>query len=212
MEEGKRAGALGNLRVLDVSNFMAGPTAAMYLGDFGAEVIKIEHPRGDGFRHWGRTREGEPLFWKMLSRNKRCITLDMGKAAGAEILRELVKISDVLVENFTPGVMAKWGLGYQHLCEVNPRLIMLSISAFGQTGPYSLRPGFGTLAEAMSGYAHINGQEDGPPTLPSFGLACWPTGSPGSTAPSACWLPSTTGTCTASASTSTPRFTSRCSR
>lgn len=164
-------GALAGLRVLDVSNFMAGPTAAMYLGDFGAEVIKIEHPRGDGFRHWGRTREGEPLFWKMLSRNKRCITLNLGSPRGQDLLRELVRKSDILVENFTPGVMARWGLGYEDLSVVNPGLVMLSISAFGQSGPYSHRPGFGTLAEAMSGFAHINGQADGPPTLPSFGLA-----------------------------------------
>jgi len=164
-------GALAGLRVLDVSNFMAGPTAAMYLGDFGAEVIKVEHPRGDGFRHWGRTREGQPLFWKMLSRNKYCITLNLGRPRGQEMLRDLVRQADILVENFTPGVMARWGLGYDDLAAVNPGLVMLSISAFGQTGPYSRRPGFGTLAEAMSGFAHINGQSDGPPTLPSFGLA-----------------------------------------
>jgi crotonobetainyl-CoA:carnitine CoA-transferase CaiB-like acyl-CoA transferase len=167
----KGHGALAGLRVLDISNFMAGPTAAMYLGDFGAEVIKIEHPRGDGFRHWGRTRDGDPLFWKILSRNKRCITLNLGKPEGQEMLRKLVQGADILVENFTPGVMAKWGLGYDALSKINPGLVMLSISAFGQTGPYSLRPGFGTLAEAMSGFAHINGQADGPPTLPSFGLA-----------------------------------------
>lgn len=166
-----RPGALSGLRVLDVSNFMAGPTAAMYLGDFGAEVIKVEHPRGDGFRHWGRTRDGDPLFWKILSRNKRCITLNMGKPRGQELMRELVRKADIVVENFTPGVMARWGLGYEDLAKINPSIVMLSISAFGQTGPYSLRPGFGTLAEAMSGYAHISGQADGPPTLPSFGLA-----------------------------------------
>lgn len=173
--QGNRAngsgGALAGLRVLDVSNFMAGPTAAMYLGDFGAEVIKVEHPRGDGFRHWGRTRDGDPLFWKILSRNKRCITLNFGKPEGQDILKQLVRKADILVENFTPGVMAKWGLGYDELSKINPGLVMLSISAFGQTGPYSLRPGFGTLAEAMSGFAHINGQADGPPTLPAFGLA-----------------------------------------
>ena len=166
-----RSGALGGVRVLDVSNFMAGPTAAMYLGDFGAEVIKIEHPRGDGFRHWGRTREGDPLFWKILSRNKRCITLNFGKPEGQALLRKLAAKSDVIVENFTPGTMARWNVSYEELSEINPRLIMLSISCFGQSGPYALRPGFGTLAEAMSGYAHITGQPDGPPTLPGFGLA-----------------------------------------
>jgi formyl-CoA transferase len=143
MAVGESPGALAGLRVLDVSNFMAGPTAAMYLGDFGAEVIKIEHPRGDGFRHWGRTREGDPLFWKILSRNKRCVTLNMGKPEGQAILKDLVRISDIVVENFTPGVMAKWHLAYEDLAKVNPRLVMLSISAFGQDGPYALRPGFG---------------------------------------------------------------------
>jgi formyl-CoA transferase len=163
--------ALAGIRVLDLGNFMAGPMAATWLGDFGAEVIKVEHPRGDGVRQWGRTKKGDPLYWKMLSRNKRCITLDLGNPEGQALLRRLVAKSDVLVENFTPGTMRKWNVGYEQLSEVNPRLVMLSISAYGQTGPYSLRPGFGTLAEAMSGFAFINGQADGPPTLPSFGLA-----------------------------------------
>lgn len=164
-------GALGELRVLDLGNFMAGPLAAMWLGDFGAQVVKVEHPRGDGFRHWGRTKDGHPLLWKMLSRNKRCVTLNLGHPDGQAMLKELVAQSDVLIENFTPGTMAKWGLGYDDLAKVNPGLVMLSISAYGQTGPYADRPGFGTLAEALSGYAHITGEADGPPTLPAFGLA-----------------------------------------
>lgn len=164
-------GALSNIRVLDLGNFMAGPMAAMWLGDFGADVIKVEHPRGDGFRHWGRTRNDVPLFWKILSRNKRCITLNLGTEKGRELLLDLVKRSDVLVENFTPGTMERWKLGYEELRKTNERLIMLSISAYGQTGPYASRPGFGTLAEALSGYAYITGQPDGPPTLPAFGLA-----------------------------------------
>lgn len=163
--------ALEGLRVLDLGQFMAGPMAAMWLGDFGAEVIKVEHPRGDGFRHWGRTKDGHPLLWKMLSRNKKCVTLNLGKPEGQEILRELVAQSDVLIENFTPGTMDKWSLGYSDLAKVNEKLVMLSISAYGQTGPYSRRPGFGTLAEALSGYAHITGEADGPPMLPAFGLA-----------------------------------------
>lgn len=162
---------LSGIRVLDLGNFMAGPMAATWLGDFGAEVIKIEHPRGDGVRHWGQTKKGDPLYWKMLSRNKRCVTLNLGKPEGQKFLKDLVAKSDVLIENFTPGTMDKWNVGYEPLAQINPRLVMLSISAYGQTGPYALRPGFGTLAEAMSGYAYINGQEDGPPTLPSFGLA-----------------------------------------
>jgi crotonobetainyl-CoA:carnitine CoA-transferase CaiB-like acyl-CoA transferase len=163
--------ALSGIRVLDLGNFMAGPMAAMWLGDFGADVIKVEHPRGDGFRHWGRTRNGVPLFWKMLSRNKRCVTLNLSTPKGQDLLLELVRKSDVLVENFTPGTMNDWNIGYDRLSKVNPRLIMLSISAYGQTGPYSKRPGFGTLAEALSGYAYITGQPKGPPTLPAFGLA-----------------------------------------
>ncbi|TAK87192.1 MAG: CoA transferase [Betaproteobacteria bacterium] len=164
-------GALAGIRVLDLGNFMAGPMAATWLGDFGAEVIKVEHPRGDGVRHWGQTKNGDPLYWKMLSRNKRCITLNLSKPEGQKLLRDLAAKSDVLVENFTPGTMSRWNVGYEQLSKVNPRLVMLSISAYGQSGPYSLRPGFGTLAEAMSGFAYINGQADGPPTLPSFGLA-----------------------------------------
>lgn len=171
MDKDKRIGALDGIRVLDLGNFMAGPMAATWLGDFGADVIKVEHPRGDYVRQWGQTKKGDPLYWKMLSRNKRCITLNLSKPEGQKLLRDLVAKSDVLVENFTPGTMAKWNLGYDELIRVNPRLVMLSISAYGQSGPYSLRPGFGTLAEAMSGFAHINGQADGPPTLPSFGLA-----------------------------------------
>lgn len=163
--------ALAGIRVLDLGNFMAGPMAATWLGDFGADVIKVEHPRGDGVRHWGQTKKGDPLYWKMLSRNKRCITLNLANPEGQQLLRDLVTKSDVLVENFTPGTMSRWNVGYDRLSEVNPRLVMLSISAYGQTGPYSQRPGFGTLAEAMSGFAYINGEPDGPPVLPSFGLA-----------------------------------------
>ena len=165
------AAALAGVRVLDLGNFMAGPMAATWLGDFGAEVIKVEHPRGDQIRQWGQVKKGDPLYWKMLSRNKRCVTLNLGEAEGQRILRELVAKSDVLVENFTPGTMAKWQLGWEDLRQVNPRFVMLSISAYGQSGPYSRRPGFGTLAEAMSGFAYINGEENGPPVLPSFGLA-----------------------------------------
>jgi formyl-CoA transferase len=171
MDDQPTAAALAGVRVLDLGNYMAGPMAATWLGDFGAEVIKVEHPRGDGVRHWGQTKNGDPLYWKMLARNKRCITLNLGKPEGQRLLCDLVAKSDVLIENFTPGTMDRWNVGYRQLSEVNPRLVMLSISAYGQTGPYSLRPGFGTLAEAMSGFAYINGEPDGPPVLPSFGLA-----------------------------------------
>jgi crotonobetainyl-CoA:carnitine CoA-transferase CaiB-like acyl-CoA transferase len=167
---------LADVRVLDIASFMAAPMAAMWLGDFGADVIKVEHPKGDMMRTWGNAKAGVPLFWKVVGRNKRSVTLDLHQPRGQELLRELVAKVDVLVENFRPGTLARWSLDYESLREVNPRLVMLSISAFGQTGPYSERAGFGTLAEAMSGYASITGQPDGPPTLPGFGLADSVTG------------------------------------
>jgi formyl-CoA transferase len=167
---------LANIKVLDAASFMAAPMAAMWLADFGAEVIKIEHPKGDMMRTWGSTKDQVPLFWKMVGRNKKSVTLDFHTAKGQDLLKSLVAKADVLVENFRPGTMAAWGLDYAALSAVNPKLVMLSISAFGQTGPYSPRAGFGTLAEAMSGYAHVTGEADGPPTLPSFGLADSVTG------------------------------------
>ena len=170
------AGPLANVKVLDVASFMAAPMTAMWLADFGADVIKIEHPKGDMMRSWGSSKDGVPLFWKVVGRNKKSITLDLHQPKGQEILRSMAAKADVLVENFRPGTMARWGLDYESLREANPRLVMLSISAFGQTGPYSRRAGFGTLAEAMSGYAHMTGSPDGPPTLPGFGLADGITG------------------------------------
>jgi formyl-CoA transferase len=172
----ERTGPLQNVSVLDMSSFMAAPMAAMWLADFGADVIKVEHPRGDLMRHWGETRDGVPLFWKLVGRNKRSITLDLHHEKAQAIVRRLVEHVDIVVENFRPGTLPGWGLDYERLSEVNPRLVMLSVSAFGHTGPYAPRPGFGTLAEAMSGYAYANGQPDGPPTLPSFGLADGITG------------------------------------
>lgn len=162
---------LTNIRVLDVASFVAAPMAAMWLADFGADVVKVEHPRGDMVRSWGSTKDGVPLFWKVLSRNKKSVTLDLHKPKGQALLKRLVEKADVLVENFRTGTMAAWGLDYPHLAEVNPRLVMLSITAFGQYGPYSHRAGFGTLAEAMSGYANVTGEPDGPPLLPGFPLA-----------------------------------------
>jgi crotonobetainyl-CoA:carnitine CoA-transferase CaiB-like acyl-CoA transferase len=167
---------LANVKVLDVASFMAAPMTAMWLGDFGADVIKIEHPGGDMMRGWGSLKDDVPLFWKMVARNKRSVTLDLHKAQGQELLRRMACKADVLVENFRPGTLERWGVAYETLHDLNPRLVMLSISAFGKTGPYSSRAGFGTLAEAMSGYAHVTGQPDGPPTLPSFGLADAVTG------------------------------------
>lgn len=164
-------GPLHGIRVLDISTVYAAPITAMLLGDFGAEVIKVEHPRGDPARSHGANKDGHGLWWKVISRNKKCITLNLGTAEGQQILRDLVQDADVLVENFRPGVLEKWGLGPDQLQSLNPRLITLRVTGFGQTGPYAHRRAFGTLAEAMSGFAHQTGEEDGPPTLPPFGLA-----------------------------------------
>ena len=163
---------LEGLRVLDTSTVLAGPLACQILGDFGADVIKIEHPtRGDSMRGHGASKNGHGLWWKMLSRNKRCIGLYLGDPEGAEIFRQLADTADVIIENFRPGTLERWGLPYEKLSESNPGLVLVRITGFGQTGPYAHRPGFGTLAEAMSGFAAITGEPDGPPTLPPFGLA-----------------------------------------
>jgi len=165
-------GPLGGLRVLDLSTILAGPLAAQILGDFGADVIKIEHPsRGDGMRGHGLDKDGQPLWWKMISRNKRTLGLYLGDPEGARIFKELARTADVIVENFRPGTLERWGLGYDVLSTDNPGLILLRVTGFGQSGPYAARPAFGTLVEAMSGFAHLTGQPDGPPTLPAFGLA-----------------------------------------
>jgi crotonobetainyl-CoA:carnitine CoA-transferase CaiB-like acyl-CoA transferase len=164
-------GPLSGVRVLDVSTVLAGPLTCQILGDYGADVIKIEHPRGDSMRGHGRSKDGISLWWKMVSRNKRCVALYLGDAEGAEVFRRLAATADVVVESFRPGTFERWGLGYEALREANPGLVLVRISGFGQTGPYRERAGFGTLAEAMSGFAAITGEPDGPPTLPPFGLA-----------------------------------------
>lgn len=161
---------LENLTVVDCSTLIAGPMAAMFMGDFGAEVIKVEHPEfGDSVRNFGRA--DQELSWKWLGRNKQSVGLDLGTAEGQAVFEELVADADVLFEAFRPGTMERWGLGWEALSAVNPGLVMVRTSGFGQTGRYRDRPGFGTLAEAMSGFAHVTGFPDRPPTLPSLGLA-----------------------------------------
>lgn len=163
---------LEGLRVIDASTILAGPLCCQILGDFGADVIKIEHPvHGDSMRGHGGQKDGIPIWWKEVSRNKRTLGLNLGKPEGAELLLELAKTSDVLVENFRPGTLERWGIGPEQLHAVNPGLVIVRLTGFGQTGPYSSRAGFGTLAEAMSGFAYLTGDPDGPPTLPAFGLA-----------------------------------------
>jgi len=156
--------------VIDCSSVYAGPMAAQVLGDFGAEVIKIEHPTaGDGVRSHGEY--AEPLAYKWLNRNKHSVGVDLHEPEGQAIVHELVEDADVFVENFRSGTLEGWELGWDRLSSINPELVMVRITGFGQTGPYRNRPGFGTLAEAMSGFASVTGQPDGPPTLPALGLA-----------------------------------------
>lgn len=163
---------LTGIKVLDIATMMAAPWAAAYLAEFGADVIKVEQPRiGDPQRHWGMPKKGIGIFWKSISRNKRSITLNLGKPRGAEIFKRLVAETDVVIENFRPGTLERWGIAYETLRELNPRLVMLRLSGFGQNGPYKARPGFGTLAESLSGFAHLTGEADGPPTLPNLPLA-----------------------------------------
>jgi crotonobetainyl-CoA:carnitine CoA-transferase CaiB-like acyl-CoA transferase len=165
-------GALDGLTVIDLSTLFAGPMAAMHLGDMGATVIKVEHPtRPDPARGHGPSRDGHNLWWKTLGRNKRAITLDLHTDGGREALLRLAETADVVIENFRPGTLERWGLGYDALSAANPRLVLARVTGFGQVGPYRSRPGFGTLAEAMSGFAAMTGEPDGPPVLPPFGLA-----------------------------------------
>ncbi|WP_326730668.1 CaiB/BaiF CoA transferase family protein [Streptomyces phaeochromogenes] len=163
---------LTGLRVLDLATLFAGPLAATMLGDFGAEVIKVEHPRRpDPSRGHGPSKNGIGLWWKLLGRNKRTMTLDLSTNGGRTTLLRLAASADVIIENFRPGTLEKWDLGWEELSAANPRLVLARVTGFGQFGPYAHRPGFGTLAEAMSGFAAITGEPDAPPTLPPFGLA-----------------------------------------
>jgi len=162
---------LKGVRVIDAGNMVAAPFATVLLADFGAEVIKIEHPKyGDGQRKLEPIMDGIPLWWKSVARNKRCITLDLGKPEGAEIFKQIVKGQDVVVENYRPGTFEKWGIGPDVLRSIDPRIIMLRISGFGQTGPYKNRAGFGRVAEAMSGLTNLIGEPDGPPMSPGYPL------------------------------------------
>jgi crotonobetainyl-CoA:carnitine CoA-transferase CaiB-like acyl-CoA transferase len=163
---------LQGVRVLDVATVIGGPGAATRLGDFGADVIKVEHPvTGDTTRAFGWRAGGVALWWKHLSRNKRPVTLLLSAERGRDLFLRLVERTDVLVESFRPGTLERWSLGPDVLLERNPGLVLLRVSGFGQTGPYAARPGFGTLAESMSGFVHMNGDPDGPPLLPPIALA-----------------------------------------
>ncbi|BBZ17408.1 hypothetical protein MGAD_17430 [Mycolicibacterium gadium] len=160
------------MRVVDAATLAAGPLVATALGEFGADVIKVEQPGvGDPLRTWGVRRDDIGLVWKSVSRNKKCVTLDLRTEDGRELLHGLLAQSDVFVVNTRPSTLARWGLDYEALHERHPNLVVLHVTGYGLGGPASDRPGFGTLAEAMSGFAHVCGQADGPPTLPPFMLA-----------------------------------------
>ena len=167
------AGPLVGLRVLDLATVVAGPGAARYLADFGADVLKIERPGvGDSTRAMGLPdpRDGTSAYWKVVGRNKRCATVDLKSDEGRDTILRLVEDAHVVVENFRPGVLERLGLGPDVLLARNPRLVVCRVTAFGQDGPYAGRPGFATLAEAMSGFAAINGEADGAPLLPPIAL------------------------------------------
>jgi crotonobetainyl-CoA:carnitine CoA-transferase CaiB-like acyl-CoA transferase len=165
-------GPLAGLRVIDAATLAAGPLVATWLGEFGAEVIKIEQPDGgDPLRQWGAQRDGVGLMWKSLARNKKSVTCNLREEAGRDLLRALARTADVLVVNLRPSTLTRWGLDHPALAADNPGLVMLHVTGYGAGGPKSDRPGFGTLGEAMSGFAHMTGEPDGPPTLPAFMLA-----------------------------------------
>ncbi len=164
--------ALAGLSVLEIATLGAGPWVGTFLAEFGADVIKVEQPEGgDGMRRFGPQKDGAGLMWKSMARNKKCITLNLRVPEGQALLHRLAATADVVIENFRPGTLDRWRIGYQDLRAVNRGLVMLHVTGFGQRGPYSARPGFGTLAEAMSGFAHVTGEPNGPPTLPPLALA-----------------------------------------
>jgi len=159
-------GPLSDLRVIEMGTLLAGPFCGQLLGDLGAEVVKVEPPgQGDPMRVWGRQKQGDPsLWWPVVARNKKSITLDLRQADGQQVLKDLVAKSDFLIENFRPGTLEKWGLGWEQLSAVNPRLIMVRVSGYGQTGPYARRAGFGAIGEAMGGLRYVVGDPSTPPS------------------------------------------------
>jgi formyl-CoA transferase len=161
----ENTGPLAGLRVIEMGTLIAGPFCGQILGDFGAEVVKLEDPRaGDPMRQWGRSLpKGLSPWWPVIGRNKKSVGLDLRKPAGQALARALIARADVLVENFRPGALEKWGLGYEALAQENPRLVMARVSGFGQTGPYAKRAGYGLVGEAMGGLRHVTGEADRPP-------------------------------------------------
>jgi formyl-CoA transferase len=165
------AGPLAGVRVLELGSLIAGPFCAKTLADFGAEVVKIEPPgEGDPLRKWRRMRNGTSLWWQVQSRNKQSVTCDLRKPEGQDIVRRLAREADIVVENFRPGALEKWNLGWDVLSKENPKLVLVRISGYGQSGPYRGRPGFAAIAEAMGGFRYVNGFPDRPPARPNLSL------------------------------------------
>src|SRR3990170_572248 len=161
---------LEGIRVLEMGQLLAGPFAGCVLGYFGAEVIKLEPPGGDPIRGWRVVRDGTSLWWASLARNKKSITLDLGTPRGRELAKALAARSDVLIENFRPGTLEKWGMGPAELKALNPELIVARVSGYGQTGPYAAQPGFASVCEGFAGFRHLNGFPDRAPVRPNLSM------------------------------------------
>lgn len=169
VETAARAGPLTDIRVIELGQLIAGPFCGQIFADMGADVIKVEPPgQGDPLRVWGR--EGYPMWWQVVARNKRCITANLREAEGQALVKKLVKEADFILENFRPGTMEKWGLSYEELCEINPRIIMIRVSGYGQTGPYAERPGYASVGEAMGGLRYVIGEPDRKPSRAGISL------------------------------------------
>ena len=162
--------ALEGLRVIELGQLLAGPFAGCMLGYFGAEVIKIEPPGGDPIRNWREVKDGTSLWWRSLARNKKCISLDLKTPEGRDLVKQLLKTADIVVENFRPGVLEGWGLDPESMRADNPDLIYARISGYGQTGPYSEKPGFASACEAISGFRYVNGYPGEAPVRPNLSL------------------------------------------
>jgi len=161
---------LAGLKVIELGQLIAGPFAGKFFADFGAEVIKIEPPGGDPLRKWRKLHRGTSLWWYVQNRNKKSVTADLRLPEGQEIVRRIAKGADVVIENFRPGTLEKWGLGYESLAADNPGLVMLRLSGFGQSGPYRDQTGFGAIAESMGGLRYVTGFPDRPPVRPNLSI------------------------------------------
>ncbi len=164
-------GPLKGYRVIELGQLLAGPFTGCMLGYFGAEVIKIESPEGgDPIRGWREVQDGTSLWWHSLGRNKKSVTIDLKSEQGIELVKQLINSADVVIENFRPGVVEKWGIGPEQFTQTNPKLVYARISGYGQTGPYAKKPGFASVCEGMSGFRYVNGFDGGPPVRPNLSI------------------------------------------